>query len=197
MSRVRYPRNRIESALLKGSLPASCRIMPARHLASPLGSLPADSRFCSRDAGYTVLYASPDFATAFVETVVRDRFSRRRNRDVGLKEITGRGWTRISGQPGAELTLLDLRGDRCTKIGAPSDAVHARNHAAGRAFAKAIHAEHPDIEGLVYASRLTGEDVYAVFDRGVGKLEAAETGMLMDHPELPDVLARHGIGLVR
>ena len=110
MSRVRYPRNRIESALLKGSLPASCRIMPARHLTSPLGSLPADSRFCSRDAGYTVLYASPDSATAFVETVVRDRFTRRRNRDVGLKEITGRGWTRISGQPGAELTLLDLRG---------------------------------------------------------------------------------------
>ncbi len=66
MSRVRYPRNRIESALLKGSLPTSWRIMPARHLASPLGTGPADSRFCSRDAGYTVLYASPGFATAFL-----------------------------------------------------------------------------------------------------------------------------------
>ena len=197
MSRVRYPRNRIEAALLKGSLPASCRIMPVRHPASPLGSSPADSRFCSRDAGYTVLYASPDFATAFVETVVRDRYARRRNRDVGLKEITGRVWTRILGQPGAELTLLDRRGDGCTRIGAPSDAVHARNHAAGRAFAKAVHAEHADIEGLVYVSRLTGKDVYAVFDRGVGKLDATEAGMLMDHPELPDVLARHGIGLVR
>ena len=197
MSRVRYPRNRIESALLKGSLPASCRIMPARHLASPLGAGRADSRFCSRDAGYTVLYASPDFTTAFIETVVRDRFTRRRNRDVGLKEITGRVWARITGQAGAELMLLDLRGDGCTRIGAPSDAVHARNHAAGRAFAKAIHAEHADIEGLVYVSRLTGEDVYAVFDRGVGKLDIAETGMLMDHPELPDVLERHGIGLVR
>ena len=93
VSRVRYPRNRIESALLKGSLPGSCRIMPARHLPSPLGSLPADSRFCSRDAGsgYTVVYASPDFATAFVETVVRDRFTRRRNRDVGLN---GSRWSR-------------------------------------------------------------------------------------------------------
>ena len=128
---------------------------------------------------------------------MRDRFTRRRNREVGLKEITGRVWTRISGRSEAELTLLDLRGDGCTRIGAPSDAVHARNHAAGRAFAKAIHAEHADIEGLVYASRLTGEDVYAVFDRGVGKLDATESGMLMDHPELPDVLARHGIGLVR
>ena len=171
--------------------------MPARHLASPLGSRPADSRFCSRDAGYTVLYAAPDFATAFVETVVRDRFTRRRNRNVGLKEISGRAWTRITTQSGAELTLLDLRGDGCTRVGAPSDAVHARNHAAGRALARAIHAEHLDIDGLLYVSRLTGEDIYTVFDRGLTKVEATESGMLMDHPELPHVLARHGIGLVR
>ena len=171
--------------------------MPARHLASPLGSRPADSRFCSRDAGYTVLYASPDFATAFVETVVRDRFTRRRNRNVALEEITGRVWTRISAQSGAELTLLDLRGDGCTRIGAPSDAVHARNHAAGRALARAIHAEHGDIDGLIYVSRLTGEDIYAVFDRGLAKVEATESGMLVDHLDLPDVLARHRIGLVR
>ena len=163
-------------------MPASWRIMPARHLVSPLDSGHADSRFCSRDAGYTVLYASPDFATAFVETVVRDRFTRRRNRNVGFKKITGRVWTRISVRAGAELTLLELRGDGCTRIGAPSDAVHARNHAAGRALANAIHAEHADIEGLVYVSRLTGEDAHAVFDRGVGKLNATETGMLMDHP---------------
>ena len=196
MSLVRYPRNRIESALLKGSLPASFRIMPARHLASPLGSKPADSRFCSRDGGYTVLYASPDFATAFAETVVRDRFTRRRNRNVGLEEITGRVWALISAQSGAEMVLLDLRGDGCSRVGAPSDAVHARNHAAGRALARAIHAEHVDIDGLIYVSRLTGEDIFAVFDRGVGKLEATELGMLVDHPDLPDVLARHGIGLV-
>ena len=59
--------------------------MPGRYQATPLGSSPADSRFCSRGAGYSVLYASPDFATAFIETVVRDRFMRRRDRDVALK----------------------------------------------------------------------------------------------------------------
>ena len=50
---------------------------------------------------------------------------------------------------------------------------------------------------VLYVSRLTGEDIYAVFDRGLTKVEATESGMLMDHPELPHVLARHGIGLVR
>ena len=197
MSGVGYPRDRIESVLLKAGLPDSYRIMPGRHRSSPLGTSPADSRFCSRNADYTVLYAAPDFATAFIETVVRDRFVRRSERNVALREITERFWARITARPGTVLTLLDLRGDGCARIGVPTDAVHARNHAAGRAFAKAVHAEHADIEGLLYDSRLTGGDVYAVFDRGAGKLEAVETDMLMDHPDLPDVMERHGIGLVR
>ncbi len=100
-------------------------------------------------------------------------------------------------QPEATLTLVDLRGDGCTRIGAPTDTVKARDHAAGRAFAKAIHTDHVDVDGIVYASRLTGEDVYAVFDRSTGKLASAETGLLEHHPELPDILKRYGIGLLR
>ena len=196
MSGAAYPRDRIESVLLKAGFPDSYRIVPGRYRASPLGTVAADSRFCSRNAGYTVLYASPDFATAFVETVVRDRFMRQREREIGLREIAERVWARISARPGAALTLLDLRGDGCARIGVPTDAVRARNHAAGRALARAIHAEHADVEGLLHVSRLTGEDVYAVFDRGIGMLNCAETGTLMDHPELPEVLERHGIGLV-
>ena len=196
MSTASYPRHRIRSVLLKAPFPDNYRIAPSRYLASPLGTSPADSRFCSRNASHTVLYASPDFATAFIETVVRDRFMRRRARVVRLKEITERIWVGIKASPEAPLTLLDLRGDGCTRIGAPTDVVHARNHVAGRAFAKAIHVEHRDVDGLLYASRLTGEDVYAVFDRGIAQLTSTEAGELVDHPELPDVLARHGIGLV-
>ena len=117
MSGAGYSRSRIESVLLKAEFPDSYRIVPERYRASPLGTSPADSRFCTRDAGYTVLYASPEFATAFIETVVRDRFVRRREREVGLKEITARVWARISAQPGTLLTLLDLRGDGCARVG--------------------------------------------------------------------------------
>ena len=194
---ARYPRSRIASVLVRSGLPAGYRIMPVRHVAQPLGTVAADSRFCSRGGGYTVLYASPDFATAFVETVVRDRFTHQRERRVALREVTERAWARISTRPEAKLTLLDLRGDGCTRIGAPTDAVRARNHAAGRALAKAIHAAHSDIDGLVYVSRLTDKEVYAVFDRGMTKLEATGTGSLGDHPDLPDVLRRHRIQLVR
>ena len=196
MSGADYPRERVESVLLKVRLPDCFRIMPGLHLASPLGTSPADSRFCSRDSGYTILYASPDFATAFIETVVRDRFARRRGRKIALKEVTERGWVRISMQMETELTVLDRRGDGCARLGVATDTVHARNHAAGRALGKAIHQWHLDVEGMTYVSRLTGEDVYAVFDRGLGKLVAAETGMLMEHPDLPSVLERHAIALM-
>ena len=196
MNAARYPRDRIEPVLLEARFPEIYRIIPGRYRATPLGTRPADSRFCSRSASYSVLYASPDFATAFIETVVRDRFMRRRDRDVALKEITERAWACISARPDAVLALLDLRGDGCARIGAPTDAVHARNHAAGRALARAIHSEHADVDGLLYASRLTGKDIYAVFDRAAGKLASVDTGRLADHPELPEVLKRHGIGLM-
>ena len=95
-----------------------------------------------------------------------------------------------------KLTVLDLRQDGCALIGAQTDTVNARNHAAGRAFGNAIHSDHEDIDGLVYPSRLTGGDVSAMFDRAIGKLELSGSGLLPDHPELPDVLEKHGIGLV-
>ena len=194
---ARYPRNRIASVLVRSGFPEGYRVMPTRYAARPLGTVSADSRFCSRDGGYTVLYASPDFATAFIETVVRDRFTHQWDRRILLREVTERAWARIATRPAAELVLLDLRGDGCTRIGAPTDTVRARNQAAGRAFATAIHAAHPDIDGLVYLSRLTEEETYAVFDRGMAKLEVTATGLLKDHPDLPDVLKRHGIKLVR
>ena len=99
-------------------------------------------------------------------------------------------------QPEEALRVVDLRGDGCTRIGAPTDTVNARNHAAGRAFARHIHSGHTDGDGMVYTSRLAGEDVYAVFDRSIGKLVSKETGLLEGHPELTDILKRYGIGLV-
>ena len=143
-----------------------------------------------------MLYAAPDFTTAFIETIIRDGFAHRRKREVALREITERVCVSIAVEPSAPLTILDLRSDGCTRIGAPTDVVQARNHAAGRAFGKTIHAEHADIDGLVYASRLTGKDVYAIYDRSVIKLKAGDVGQLEEHVELPGVLERHGIELL-
>ena len=143
-----------------------------------------------------MLYVSPDFATSFIEVVMRDRFVQRRRREIMLKEVTERAWASIATKPGMRLSVLDLRKDGCALIGARTDTVNARNHAAGRAFGKTMHADHEDVDGMVYASRLTGADVYAVFDRAFGKLEPRVVGMLSEHPRLPSVLAKHGISLI-
>lgn len=195
MTAITYSRERIVSVLAKTRLPLSYRIMPRSYLAAPLGTAPGDSRFCARADGYTVLYASPEFATAFIETIVRDRFAHRRHREVSVKEVTGRAWTLFASKPRIKLSLLDLRGDGCVRLGAPTDAVNARNHAAGRALGRTIHVEHEDIDGLLFSSRLTGADVYAVFDRAIKGLAPSDSGMLAEHPELPDLLARHKIRL--
>ena len=195
MNESAYPLRRITAVLSQAELPPSYRIIPDHHLQSSLGTTPADSRFCSRSDDYTMLYASPCFATAFIETVVRDRFVRGRNREIAFREIAERAWVRISTKSGMTLTLLDFRRDGCVRIGAPTDTVNARNHAEGRAFGRSIHANYPNIEGLLYASRLTGADVYAVFGRGIDKLASKASGKLIDHQELPDVLAKHDLVL--
>ena len=196
MTGSRYPRRLIEPLLVRTAFSESYRIMSQRHVGSALGTSAADFRFATRTGTYTVLYAAPNFTTAFIETIVRDRFAHRRTRRVALREITERVWVRIAARPGTPLTLLDLRADGCTRIGAPTDVVQARNHAAGRAFGKIIHAEHADVDGIVYPSRLTGEGAYSIFDRSIGKLTAGEQGQLGEHVALPSVLERHGIGLV-
>ena len=100
MSGDRYPRSLIEPLLVKAALPESYRIMPRRYFGAPLGTSVADSRFASRDAGYTLLYAAPEFATAFIETVVRDRLVGRRGRELALRELTERIWVRVESSSG-------------------------------------------------------------------------------------------------
>ena len=196
MKNPRYPSSRVESVLTAVQLPPSYRSIFRRYLRSPLGTAPTKSRFCAKVAGFTALYAASDFNSAFLETVVRDRFMRKRRREMERKKVIERAWTRIESKPRTTLQLLDLRLDGCFSVGAPTDTVNSRNHAAGRSFGKSIHTGYPDVDGFLYASRLTGADVYAVFDRGLGKLRLMDSGILPHHPELPKVLQRYGIRLV-
>ena len=196
MKNPRYSRSRVESILAAVQLPPSYRIIFRRYLRAPLGTAPTNSRFCAKTAGFTALYAASDFNSAFLETVVRDRFTHKHRREIERKKVIERAWTRIESQPGTTLQLLDLRRDGCFSLGAPTDTVHSRNHTAGRSFGKAIHTGYPDVDGFLYASRLTGADVYAVFDRGIGKLRLMDSGILPHHPELPKILQRYDIRLV-
>jgi hypothetical protein len=131
-----------------------------------------------------------------VETLVGDRFTHRIKRELPLAAIVARGYARISSQPGRELNLLDLRDTGCVDIGAPTDAVRARHFAAGQALGKAVYEEHADVDEFIYASRLTGDDCIAVFDRATEKFAVVYACELKDHAELPAVLERNRVVLL-
>jgi hypothetical protein len=188
----RYPRERIEARLVSSAI----LIFALSHLGEPLKIRASPSRFCDGVSGYGVLYAAISFETCVVETLVRDRFSRRIRRELPLAAVLIRAWAHIATKPNHMLKLLDLRRSGCVEIGAPTDAAHARHLAAGQALGRAVYEEHRDVDGFVYSSRLTGDDCIAVFDRAVDQLMVLETGELKDHPQLPQLLEQHRIQLV-
>lgn len=53
-----------------------------------------------------------------------------------LGDVLPRGWVEFDIPSNSSLLLLDLRESGCVKLGIPTDAVHARNQAAGRALGR-------------------------------------------------------------
>jgi len=190
----RYPRERIEARLSYFPIASAHRLFaPAR---MPLSVQPSPSRFCDGASGYAVLYGALSFETCSAEALIRDRFVRRARREIPLAAVLMRAHARIATQPDEELLLVDLRDTGCLDIGAPTDAARARHFAAGQSLARSIYAEHPDVNGFIYPSRLTGEDCIAVFDRAIPRLTVIDACALADHPELPVLLEKGGIQLV-
>ena len=133
-----YPRERVETRLMNEAIPTSHRILWLGNIERSLGFKPLPSRFCDGISGYSVISTAPRFETAFIETVVRDRFVRKAAREVPLADVTARWWANLAAKGGENLSLSDLREPGCLSLGAPTDAVNARNHAAGRALGRAI-----------------------------------------------------------
>jgi hypothetical protein len=189
-----YPHSRVKARTVVGELSSAYRIIWSGHVTAPLGFRTAPSRFCDGHS-YSVVYAARTFETAFIEVVVRDRFIQKKRRDISYSELTTRCWARLATKKNETLSLLDLRGPGCLDIGAPTDATNARNHAAGRALGFAIYNQHPNIDGFIYSSRLTGADCFMFFDRTAKELIVVEKGNVVDHDALPDVLQEHHIRL--
>src|ERR1700730_6744982 len=86
-----YPRERVEAVLRPLVLASAHRIILKPHLSAPLAVHPSKSRFCDGRT-YAVLYGAKDFATAFIEVVVRDRFVQSDRRVVPFGGLAARGW---------------------------------------------------------------------------------------------------------
>ena len=140
-----------------------------------------------------MLYASEAVRCAFWEALARNRFARRRRRELPRSEVEARLVASIgSTEP---LALIDLRGDGAVRIGAPSAVAHDGNHAAGRALSAAAHSGVPEADGFLFQSRFTGDTCVAVFDRAFGRLRMLGIDELVHHAEFLDALDDYGIAL--
>lgn len=162
---------RASARLTSVTLSGWVRIIPAAHVATPTGTGPGASRFSSATFGFTVLYAACDFATAFAEAVVRDRFVGKRRRYLYRPHLDGLRATEINTT--TELKLLDFLGAAAYELGIDTDAKGARDHRAGQRFSDAVHAEIPAADGILFASRLTGQPCVAVYDRALIRLQGS------------------------
>ncbi|MCY4186066.1 MAG: RES family NAD+ phosphorylase [Rhodobacteraceae bacterium] len=191
-----YPKNRIVPLLKRITLPPSYRIIPSKYETTPLGTKLANSRFCTTNSNFSILYAASDFYTVFIEVVIRDRFTQIDQRKIYRPELTDRSYVSIISIPNSNLIFLDLRQDGCTRLGAPTDAVNASIHCAGQELGQEIYSNHSEVDGLLFSSRLTGNDIYAIFDRAISKLSVIEFKKIIDHQELPKIFNRYEIKLI-
>ena len=188
-----YDRERLRSRLRGIQLEGVFRVVHRDHRSNPLGAVPAPSRFSDPQGRFAVLYASEAVRCAFWETLGRNRFTRRRRRELPRTEVEAR--LVVSIESTEPLALIDLRSDGPVRIGVPSAVTHDSNHAAGRALSAAVHANLPEADGFLFPSRFTGHTCVAVFDRAFDRLAAIDIADLVRHVDFLDALDDYDIVL--
>lgn len=138
------------------------RIIPSIYQATPLGCAAANSRFGGTDKKFAVLYAARNLATALAETLVRDRFEGLETRRLFAVELGDR--TAVQIDTIKPLRLADLRKGGCLKLGVSTDIAGAKCFDEAQQFSDLVYMD-TNIDGILYASRLTAENCVAVFDR--------------------------------
>ena len=188
-----YDPKRLRAGLRAVRIERVFRVIHCAHRDTPLVAVPTPSRFSDPHARYAVLYAAETVRCAFWETLGRNRFARRRRRD--LPRADAESALVVSVACDDPLALIDLRGDGPVRIGAPSAVAHDGNHAAGRTLSGTVHGAVPEADGFVFLSRFTGDRCVAVFERSFAKLRAAGIVELVRHAEFLEVLDDYDIVL--
>lgn len=165
---------------------AYLRVMPIAHAATPLGMGFGQTRFSAPDNSFKVLYIARNLATAVAETIIRDRFEGRAKRVLDLTEVDD--WAFAEIKTTAPLTVLDLRTTGLLRLGVSTNAARAKSHAVGQRLSKALY-ERFDIDGILYASRLTAVECVAVYQRASEtKLVSTAAESIVRSPKLLDAL---------
>lgn len=145
---VGYNPARIRGQLRAVWIERMFRLIHRKHRRRPLGAVPAPSRFSDPAGQYAVLYAAEAVRCSFWEALARNRFTRRKRRELPRGDVEAR--LVVSLRSTEALQLVDLRGDGPIRIAAPTAVAHDTNHAAGRALSSATHADIPEADGFLF-----------------------------------------------
>ncbi|MGK7755147.1 RES family NAD+ phosphorylase [Roseovarius sp. C03] len=192
---MKIDETRVRERVIETRLTNWPRILPAQHRRTPAGAGYGLSRFSSPTNAFRVLYAARDFSTSFAEAVVRDRFESKSRRYLYLPYLESLCITAISSN--RELRLLDLRKGAAYELGVDTDATRARKHTQGQNLAETLYAKVPELDGLVFESRLTGGACVAVFERALSDLTARPPIALVQAAQLSIEIKKMGIVLRR
>ena len=158
-------------------------VIHRKHRRRPLGVVPAPSRSSDPAGKYAILYASEAVRCSFWEALARNRFTRRKRRELPRSDVVAR--LVVSLLSTETVDLVDLRGDGPIRIAAPTAVAHDSNHAAGRALSAATYANVPEADGFLFQ----------LFDRAITKLEALEVTPLIEHADFLAALDDYDITL--
>jgi hypothetical protein len=165
----------------------------------PLGFGYAPSRFSDPRTKaarrFGVYYVGQTFEVAFLETIVRDL----RNGNPGPLLLSAKDlddYVHVHVTVQARLDLVDLRGGNAVALGVPTNAVRASSHRLGQRASLAVYQRAGPLDGILYPSRLNGDENLAVFDRAVVKLSAGTRRKLGICPELAPILTAYRVALV-
>jgi len=170
------------------------RLTPLAYAATPLGLGYGETRFASASRAFKTLYLGRTLETGVAETLIRDRFVVRRRRRLTQDEVLL--WGVASVVAAENLQVLNLMGTGLVQLGVPTNAVRAKSHRLGRAFSEDLYRAAPDVDAILYPSRLTNGPCLAVYDRATPKLSAAALRPLANQPELITVLKALNIELI-
>ena len=171
------------------------RIIRRDHEKTPLGMVPAPSRFSDPAGKFALLYAADAVRCSFWEALARNRFDRRKRRELPRSDVESR--VVVSLRSRHDLALIDLRGDGPIRIAAPTAVAHDSNHTSGRALSAATYSGVPEADGFLFQSRFTGHLCTAIFDRAVDKLAVIDIAPLITHSDFLDALDDYEIKLLR
>lgn len=165
----------------------------------PLGVSRGPSRFSSlpsatgRRRGFGVIYVAKDLATASFEVVIRDRFDMDAARVLVPADYGGCIAANVSSlQP---LTLLDLTDGNAVRYGVPTDVIRYSVHTHGQHFSEFVYRNMPDVDGLLYRSRLTEILCVAIYERARAKLTISQQPRPLTSGMLSQALASWNVAV--